>query len=372
MITNFTPNMDFKKAIEEKLIQQNRLRAFLRERGIVFLNSNASDLADVAYTVFLGHQDSLLLQELIYSEKNYQKSTMFEIKPKIAVGEGEETFTEILQDEFQHYRSIGGQFNIEKIYVNENDNIFLDLSYEKQVKGKISLFSQKKKYLKVEISKINATNNYKVDIRQEDISDSKELLKFFSSIRGTEETSIFDIGHFSLKSLTKANRIAFFINIAKYSFKDWSLQDIIGISVNRGTEDEDEEDIEYSKDDDTTGTLSGITSAVLKGRALNTNKVVQMFLDQQFICTAMKYKYSCLKEAKSVVVDINFKDDDIKINIDKTYLKEESSDREIISPLPFDEQDEVIKLFQEAAYITYKNLMELQRQEVEDRQKEES
>lgn len=366
MITSFTPNIDFKKAIEDQLIQQSRMRAFLRERGIVLLNSNASDLADAAYTIFLGHQDAVLLQEIAHTEKSYQKSTMFEIKPQIADFEGEELFTEKLMDDFQHYRTTGGAFNIEKIYADEGQNLFLDLSYEKQVKGKISLFSQKKKYLKVEISKINDSDNYKVDVRQEDASDAKELFKFFNNMRMPGEESIFEIRHFSLKFLTKENKIAFFINIANHSFADWSLQDIIGISVSRGIEDE--EDIEYNKDDDDTGTLSGISSAVLKGNALNTNKVVQMFLDQKFICTAMKYKYKCLKEAKSVIIDINFKDDDIKINIDKTYLKSESSDREIISPLPFNEQDEVIKLFQQAAYAKYNELIEQQRTDVEDRE----
>lgn len=354
---SFNTNDDLKRAIEDQLIQPSRFKAFLKSRGVAFLCSNANDLAELSYTLFLGREDIKLLQEIIQTEKNYQKSTMLLINPK-NFDNNSGTFSEVLIDELNKYRGNCGSYKLESVTRNENDKICLDLSYDKLVKGKISLVSQKKKTLHVEVEPIEGTEKYKVDVRQEDSADSKEFFKFIKQIQGEEENSLFEINHISLKSLLSANKISFFLGIASYNYLDWRIDDITGISVSSSENEDDEEELDSVTD--TTGTVSGIKSAVLKGKSLNTNSVVKMFLDKSFICTAMKYKYRHKKESKSTIIDINFKDDDIKINIEKTFIKEDISDKETPSPLPSTEQDAIIKVFQEAAYTVYKKLLDEQ------------
>ncbi|MDP4089882.1 MAG: hypothetical protein Q8930_11505 [Bacillota bacterium] len=108
-------------------------------------------------------------------------------------------------------------------------------------------------------------------------------------------------------------------------------------------------------------TLVGISSAILKGDGLRINQFVQTFFNEGFIITAMKLKYNHKTEAKSIVVEINFSNSDIRIDINKTYLEEEGV--EVITPLSFSEQDETIKLFQNVAYQVYNELLEKQKRE---------
>jgi hypothetical protein len=360
VISEFTANMDFKRVIEEQQIRPNRVRAFLKENGIVLLNGNAKDLSSSVYTLFLGSQDMTMLQELMMTEKNYQKSTMLILDP-IEPDQTQDLFKEILLDELNRFQSVGHRYTIEDISNDKAGNTHVKLSYVKHVTGRMAFVSKKKKVLNLHVEKIPKTNKIKIDVRQTDSSDAKEFLNFIEAINSDngDEGNIFNVNHIQLQSLTKQNRVEFFDMMAKYSFANWGFENITGISVSKSEDENEQEDEELESEHDDIGTLAGISSAILKGKALRTNEFVQMCIDKGFMITAMKYRYRHKKESKSFVIDINFKNKDIGIDIDKTYIKEDG--RDFVTPLPVSEQDEIIKLFQASVFNIFKGLLEKQK-----------
>ncbi len=340
MINEFTSNSEFKRVVEEQQIKGTRLKHFFKRKGILLLNNKSRDLAQASYTLFLGSEDLTELQELIQTENNYQKSTMVVLTPT-QNEEGETNIVDTLLDEINRYQTISqGKYSIDNINKVDEDNLHITFTYEKKISGKIKFISTKKKTINVHVENVNNSNEVKIDIRQIDSGDSKEFISFLETLKekSTEEDDdIFNIKHITLDSLERNNKIEFFDLISKKTLQDWRLVNVTGISVKKNSDSE--EDLEASDEKGMT-TLVGITSAVLKGNGLRTNEFVQTCISEGFIITAMKFKYNHKVESKSIVVEINFSNSDIRIDIDKTYLEEEG--REYLNPLSFNEQDETI------------------------------
>lgn len=369
MINEFTSNSEFKRVVEEQQIKGNRLKHFLKRKGIILLNNKAKDLAQASYTLFLGSEDLTELQELMQVESNYQKSTMIVLTPTDELDEEEETnIVDTLLDEVNRYKTIAqGKYVIDNVNREDDNNLHITFTYKKKVSGKMKFISTKKKTVNVHVESISESKDVKIDIRQTDSGDSKEFISFLESLKGkpTEENEdIFNIKHITLDNLGKNNKIEFFDLVSKKTLDEWKLVNITGISVKKNTDSEENLEVtadEAETSDDTKTTLVGITSAVLKGNGLRTNEFVQTCINEGFIITAMKFKYNHKAESKSIVVEINFSNSDIRIDIDKTYLEEDG--KEYITPLSFSEQDETIKLFQNIAYVVYNELLEKQREE---------
>lgn len=369
MINEFTSNSEFKRVVEEQQIKGNRLKHFLKKKGIILLNSKAKDLAQSSYTLFLGSKDLTELQELMQVESNYQKSTMIVLTPPD--DEEAEGTLDILLDEVNRYKTIGqGRYVIENINKEDDDNLYITFIYERKVSGKMKLISTKKKTINVHVEAVKDSNEVKIDIRQTDSGDSKEFISFLdilkSNVSDDEKENIFNIKHITLDNLNKNNKIEFFDLVSKYKLEEWNLTNITGITVKKNSSKDYEDEVDVSEDEaaiteEKQKALVGISSAVLKGDGLRTNEFVQTCISEGFIITAMKFKFNHKAEAKSIVVEINFSNSDIRIDINKTYLEEEG--KEYIAPLSFREQDQSIKLFQDVAYKVYSELLEKQKED---------
>lgn len=323
------------------------------------MNSNPGDLATATYTLFLGSSDMSKLQEYIHSEKNYQKSSMLLINPPSPNQSVDELQSDMLT-EMNRYKSINnGKYDLEDIILDSNGNAHLKFSYEKHVTGRLSLLSKKKRTITVQIEKVSEENKLRMDIRQADSSDSKEFMKFLQNIqkpRTETDPALFNIERITLDALEKQKKIEFFDLLSKYKFKEWKLANITGITVTKSNSPDDED---TTIEMDESGTLAGITSAVLRGSSLRTNEFVQNCLSQGFIITSMRFKYEHKSTGVSIIIDVNFKNTDIRIDIEKTYTLEDDG-KEHVNPISFSEQDEIIKTFQPVAYKIYKDLLNSQ------------
>ena len=119
----------------------------------------------------------------------------------------------------------------------------------------------------------------------------------------------------------------------------------------------------YCDASEPTGRLSGISSAILKGDGLRNNDFVKECMSQGFIFSSMSYKLSHKTLPITIVIDVNFKQTDLKINIVKTYQLEDDG-IERLAPLPASDQSLYIDYFQNVAYAVYSNLIEKQKTEL--------
>jgi len=140
------------------------------------------------------------------------------------------------------------------------------------------------------------------------------------------------------------------------------LKTITGITVKKlsTSEDEVEEEISADEQEQPVGTLAGINQAVLHGNGLRSNEFVQTCLNQGFEITSMKYRYESKQEATEFVVSVNSKNEDLRIDIDKSYAEEDG--RLYHQPLPKSDQDEIIHAVQTEANNIYDILREKQKE----------
>lgn len=371
MISEFTSNSEFKRVIEEQQIKSNRLKQFLKSKGIVLFNNKATDLALASYTLFLGSEDMTELQELMIVRNNYQKSTMLVLTPAEDVEE-DESILDILLDEINRYKTVvQGKYIIENINKEDEDNLHITFTYEKKLPGRIKLINTKKKTVNVHLFSIAESRDIKVDIRQTDSNDSKEFISILEDLKDNiseNNEQIFNIRHITLDKLKKDRKIQFFDLIAQEELDEWILETIPGITVKKlGIDDEE---INVTDDEDATAetrkALIGITSAILKGNGLRENSFVNNCIEEGFGITAMKFKYRRKKDivnegAVSVIIEISFNNDDIRIDIDRSYIEEDG--KEQLNPLTFKSQDQIVKLFQEISYNAYIRLLNEQNSE---------
>lgn len=80
----------------------------------------------------------------------------------------------------------------------------------------------------------------------------------------------------------------------------------------------------------------------------------------RFYFSSMSYKLSHKTLPITIVIDVNFKQTDLKINIVKTYQLEDDG-IERLAPLPASDQSLYIDYFQNVAYAVYSNLIEKQK-----------
>jgi hypothetical protein len=195
-----------------------------------------------------------------------------------------------------------------------------------------------------------------VDIRQQSSIDSKNALTFINNIVKSEE--LINVRHINLELLSSKNKVEFFDRIAAYSFDLWQLKTITGITVKQGLNDEEDEDVVVDEDENSP-TLTGISQAVLNGSGLRSNEFVQESLKKGYIISAMRYRYEHKKDTTEFAVVLSFRNQDLRVDIDKTYFEDEG--KILVQPLVKAEQNDIIIAFQNSANQVFGTLIKEQR-----------
>ena len=345
MFTEYTDVAEFRRLMEEKKIKPERVKAYLKRKGIVFTSSNAGTFAQQAYTIFLGSKEMSEITEMMQSDVNYEKSLMLKAKAKTPLNSNENVIDFFL-DEFNRFRSTTYQFE-RPIRDDNSDQFSISLTYEKKLPGKNKFLQTEKRTLKFLIRKLDA-NEVVIDVRQQSSADTSEALKILSQMSGTDEDSVFSLVHIDLLSLPPKSSVAFFEQLMAKTFKNWRLKTITGITLKKADTLDDEDETEISDDDNPSSndTLAGINQAALQGQGLQHNEFVKNTLSKGYLISSMRFRYSCTKEAEEFAVVVSCKGSDIRIDIDKTYCEEDG--RIYASPFSKARQDEIILEFQNA------------------------
>lgn len=363
MITEFTQNSDIKMIVEEKQICTNQIKSILRKKGIFCMVYNTKELANEIYPIYFGSADIQKMKELMDTESNYKKSSLI----SIISSDKSKSLDDLLDDigeGIQKYRSYARKYTVRNVCIDSDGAINLKMSYIKKAKGKVSLIKDKVKELDATFKKDSDNSRLLIDIRQNDNSDLKEFNKFLEELNNQHDAcGIYELQSITLDKLTDENKIKFYDEMIKYRYSDWRIDDIKGIDVKKNEEPIDSDDEEDEAEENTkiinSQELLGINSAVFKGNSIRDAGIVKTFQEQGFCFTSMKIKYSYNKKPQSFVVDINFKGtDNVKINIVNSY--DNSEGREFKYVIPMDEQEIIIKEFQEGVNKVYKELINSQ------------
>lgn len=363
-VQSFIKGDDLKKLIEDKLINAQSVKYVLRQKGILPVCTNSEALSDLIYHHFLGSGTMTKMQEVMNFEQNNLKSTVVIISPKSE--QSKEDFLTNIADEFVNKGRVSNTKYTLKNIARNSSNVTLQYIYEKTQRGRIKIAETRTVTLDITISPLeDDEEKYKVSIRHEGMSESKQFVSLLDEmVQEDSEQAVFGLKRITLSSLLKAHKVDFFDAFGAYSHKDWKLTDIINVTVNKDekTIDDENDEILSSENDvsEPSGRLSGISSAILKGDGLRNNDFVKECMDQGYIFSSMSYKFSHKTLPITIVIDVNFKQTDLKINIIRTYQLEEDG-KEHLSPLPASDQSSYIDYFQNIAYTVYSRLIEKQK-----------
>ena len=151
-----------------------------------------------------------------------------------------------------------------------------------------------------------------------------------------------------------------FDQLSAYSFDNWKLKTVVGITVKKASTSEDDIEEDTSENDESlSGTLAGISQAVLNGSGLRSNEFVQSSIQQGYYISSMKYRYLCTQEAGEFVVAINSKGENLRVDIEKSFSDDDGN--LYIQPFSKGLQDEIIKAFQDASNSIFYSLIEEQK-----------
>ena len=243
--------------------------------------------------------------------------------------------------------------------VNENQ-VLLRLKYAVERPGRIEFISKQYKNTDIIISKIS-DGKALLDIRQASSSEMKEFNKLLDNTL-KKDTSV-QVRHISLEVLTHENRVAFFDEFIKNEFSGWRFDTVTKVALKKYERSVDEDDDSAEEKNVSQADLQGITSAILNGTSIRNNSFVKQCLNNNFYITTMGYKFECMDELREVVVEINFKYNDMKIDICKTYEYDAESEQMRAHPLMQNVQEDILKLFQKTAYKQYMKILECQKNE---------
>lgn len=356
-----------KKLIDDKLVNANSVKYVLKKKGIMPICAGADKLADLVYYLFLGSGVMTQIHDVMNFEQSNQKSTMVVIQPAEAITATENSFIENLTDEFVKLQRIPSTPYSLKNLRMDNGNIYMQYCFDKPQKGRISMASTRPVTLDVSITPISH-NQYKVNIRHEGISESKQFISLLDDmVKVKPEDKVFSMKRINLQSLQKNNKVDLFDLFGSYTHKEWTLINITNVTVNKNERvinEDDADDLvdEEISENEPTGRLTGISSAILTGDGLRNNEFVKDCMLQGFIFSSMRYKFQHKTQPTTIEIELNFKQSDLKIIIIKTF-KTEDDGKDYLTPLPSDEQSEIIDYFQNVAYSIYSALIEKQKRD---------
>lgn len=356
MINEYIDCTEFMRLIEDQKIKPSVVRSYLKEQGMIFTSSNAHELATSIYTIFLGCHDMDKLKEIITHDSNYEKSVLVNSELSESI-QGDILI--YFADELNKIRTNNFKdMTIEQPIISE-DSMLLQMSYKKKVPGKNRFLKDETRSVKIQIRRKNQ-HAATIDIRQQSSTDYQRFLDLLSEI-ATAQEDVLSIKHVDLQVLQPQNRVAFFDELATMQYNNWRLKTITGITVKKisALEEDDEEELDARDQETPTGALAGINQAVLNGNGLRSNEFVQTCLSQGFEISSMKYRYESKQEPIEFAVSVSSKNEDLRIDIDKSYIEEDG--RIYCQPLSKADQDEIIRAIQEAANTVYNSLCNVQK-----------
>lgn len=358
MFVEYTDCTEFMRLIADKRIRSTAIRRYMSKQGMFFTATDATDLANDVYTFFLGGKEMEYITQLVANESNYEKSTLINAKLSDSFSDATDIL-DCFSDAFNRMKAnLNSGYTLDQP-VKTPTELTLTLTYKRKLLGKNRLLDEEIRHARINMRK-NDNRNVSIDIRHTSSLDAQKALELLNRVANPENgDSEVSLSHVNLGILADKNKVDFFDKLSAVKFPNWRLKTITSITVQRGTwRDEDEngdgEAEEITDNDDPTGTLAGISQAVLNGSGLRSNAFVQSSLEQGYIISAMKYRYECTKEAGEFVVNISSRGKDLRVDIDKSYCDEEG--RLFIQPFPRAQQDEIIQLFQNAANGVFREL----------------
>ncbi len=251
-------------------------------------------IADIARRIKIGNDDA---DDLFRATKKAhpKKSTGFTIETEMS---GDDLISDL--NEAKRTKKEFGKKSVKVEEVEEKeDQVEVEFSYAHKNPGKIDLLSEEEKKTSVSITETDNESEKRVVQDYEMIDEFYALREFFKGYEKQKEEKGVELQKTDivLQKLPLPSRIDLIDKILDYDHDEWRLDDVKGITINKGEEIKEVEDEE----------LEGISEAALSGVGLRTNNFVQKCEEEGFYFNSVTILYQHKTDPKQVVLSIEFK-----------------------------------------------------------------
>jgi len=350
---HFPTPFDIEQTINFRETSYKTVKKFLQEKGIFCIGNSKSGIAKVAKSILFEHKDYVNMRR--YAQGG---SSAFCISGFILRGDKIPLTRDIIiQDILAKREQLNSQEadrdregaptrEVGMPLIGNNDSISLNFSYQRLIPGRVELMERVDTRVQLSIVKMNSSQ-WEVTCfpdANQDIQTVKKLL--FYDVK----SGLYTPTQISLENFTQKQRIQFFDDVLDCyrSHKDWSLQQVISLSLKRDNLNDDgfgsnhqsllgesldndlngeeldgefttlssleEEEIDESINPEsseelqrTKEALQSISQAVLEGTHLRENKLVKDCEAHGFYFPSMTLRLENRKSAELIEVTIRFK-----------------------------------------------------------------
>lgn len=357
MVSKYVDNKELKKVIEDGKIKPFKIKSVLKGQGIFLTSNNSDKIAEQVYPIFWGCKDIENMSSSMDDASNYIKSSLIVMNIN-----NDEEIMDTAEEFFSNAAYRNTKYSLAAMERMSDEKIHLQLKYYSSKPGRMELISKQARMVDAYITK-KSSSQIMIDVRQASTTEMKEINKLLTASNNSENE--ISVTHLSLDNLTTENRISFFDEFNKEKFDGWRFNTVTKVELKRAEISDDEFDEEdESNDEETLANLRGITSAILNGTSIRNNPFVQECLQNDFYISTMGYRYENIKEKIEVVIEINFKYDDLKVDICRTYEFDTDAVDMRQHPLMLNKQEKILEMFQKAAYKHYYALLKKQKKQI--------
>ncbi len=357
MISKYVDNKELKRLIEDGGLKPFRLKKLLKGQGIILTSINVDALAEQIYPILWGAYDIEQFKYSIDDGGNYLKSAIVELYNEKDHNEKDHSIMDDIENFFNGASYGNSKFRLSSMKKIDDESFIINMKYPIVRLGRNELVAEQIRSIDIIISKKDSKRVI-MDMRQVSASEIKELNSFLN--QASYKDPNVKAQHLSLSNLTKEHRVEFFDTFNTIQFKGWRFVTITKVELKKDLGDDDSKEINEEDGEDALSNLQGITSAILNGTSIRNNSFVQDCIKNQFSIVTMGYKFESLVDAVKVIIEINFKYDDMKIDICKTEEYDTIEGKFKSHPIIIKRQEDILTMFQGSAYKIYKDIFNKQ------------
>lgn len=358
---NYPSSSELRDVLHES-VKYSELMGFLRSKGIYYFNASHEDAAILTSHLLLDSSSLETIRQYAYRTATKSLLSGFTLVSNsfFDLNSIYETIQEkeVLQKDGYHLKSLSKigdkKFEGSVVYVKRKPGKSAFLKYEKRdIFFKMEALSDK---------------HWQVEIDGENSSDGKVIQTMFgTAVRGKEiqiEEILFD-------NLSDNNKRILFDRLAKEGLgKEWSIEDVLRLTLkkpkNQSEEETEEDSAETSKNSEgveevkeaSKEQLSGIAQAILEGKNLRENKFVNLAEEGGYVFSSMTYLFERKEDNCHLKLRAEFKGNPkiFEVSLEGFSRTATEAEEDTVAELTDDQNYDIRSTFWNAAKKIYNEL----------------
>jgi hypothetical protein len=289
------------KEVLSTMTQRSFINDFAKSRGIFVTNVKHDELASELTNFFYEENDLEVLRDEAFQKSDNASLSSFIVSSPYKDFDLTVKYDTITQNGLYENGLIPS--SLRKADIAGNTIFIGEIEYNKSKVGRIQFLQNEQTNFGFSIQKVK-DGIWKVEVDCTRSNDLTQIKKLFENNVREDDAEFNTIDY---KALTTEQTVNFFDLLGKKALSDkWSLRTVSHIFIKQDNDKKSEMDDEVSEIDNPE-LVSDISQAMLKGKNLRNNKVVEDFVKTGYRFTAMTFEFLKINTPQIIHITAEFK-----------------------------------------------------------------